>query len=208
MCGWIQLDPDVRRHDDGLMHRAAMRHLQQPLFLLCGHSMGKMDADVDATDAVRTFGHAPFRVDAQAVLRNTVPPAELPDEVCDTTGDGSDKEFNRTHSGVLPSVLHRLVGDDSMPAAHNIVTRSAMIDRRQLHTAPDLAHYGYKWPASHSIGCIGRLVSLRPIMNLVGKVRSRLRIDIGCDIDGFIVRHRPPPASRHVGLDKCGGHAS
>ena len=42
-------------------------------------------------------------------------------------------------------------------------------------------------PIGVSIGRIRRLAALRPIVNLVGKVRSRLCIDIGRDIERFLV---------------------
>lgn len=104
--------------------------------------MGKMDSDVDTTDAVWILGHRPFRIDYQALSGNAVPSAELPDEIPDTTGDGPDKQFNRSHSGILSPVLQRLVGDDSMLAAHDVVARSAVKGRREFHViSPGLGSF-------------------------------------------------------------------
>jgi hypothetical protein len=129
----IEFDRHAGRHREGLMHCAAMRDLQQAFLLVCVDSMGKMDSDLDTTDTARNFGHRPFRLDRQAVSGDAVPHTELSDEVRDTTRDGPDKEFHRTHSGILPSVLHRLVGDDSMLAAHNVVSCPAVKGGREFH---------------------------------------------------------------------------
>jgi hypothetical protein len=123
----IEFDRHAGRHLEGLMHCAAMRDLQQAFLLFCADSMGKMDGDIDPTDTVWNFGHSPFRIDRQAVSGNAVPPAELPDEVRDTTRDRPDKEFDWTHSGILPSILHRLIGDHSMFAAHNVVACPSVV---------------------------------------------------------------------------------
>jgi hypothetical protein len=132
----IEFDRHTGRHRERLMHGAAMRDLQQAFFLFCADSMRKMDGDVDPTDTVWNFGHRPFRIDRQAVSSNAVPPTELPDEVRHTTRDGPDKEFDRTHSGILPSILRPLVGDDSMFAAHNVVSCSSVKGSRKFHLAP------------------------------------------------------------------------
>jgi hypothetical protein len=84
---WIQLYCDDRRHGDSLVDGASMRHFQESLSLFRGDSMRHVDFDVDTTDTVRTFGHAPFRIHAEAVSINAVSPAELPDEIRDTTCD-------------------------------------------------------------------------------------------------------------------------
>jgi hypothetical protein len=135
-CLWIQRDGDVRRYGDSLVDSATVRHLQESLSLFCSGSMRQMDSDVDATNAMGAFGHGPFRIDAQALPRNTVPPAKLPDEIRDTTRHGPDKEFNGTHSRVPTPVLYRLVDDDTMLAAHNVVASAAMVGRREFHHGP------------------------------------------------------------------------
>ena len=208
--GRIQRDPDGRCHGDGLMHCAAMRHLQEPFLLLCADAMGKVDSDVDTTDTMRNFSHRPFRIDRQTVSRNAVPPAELPDEVCDTARNGADEEFNRTHAGILPSVLHRLVGDDPMLAAHHVVARPAVKGGREFHVVSpghaiplpltNAAFRTSRFPTS--IRHVRRLAALRPIMDLVGKVWSRLSIDVRSDIDRFIIGDGPSPTSRHIRLDE------
>ena len=58
----IQLDRDSGRHDDRLMDRAPVRHLQQPLSQLGCHSMGKANRKLDLPDSMRRFGYRPFSV--------------------------------------------------------------------------------------------------------------------------------------------------
>jgi hypothetical protein len=130
------------------MHGAAMRNLQEPFFLLCGDTVGKMDAYVDAADAVGSFGHRPFCLDRQALLRDAVPPTELPNKICDTTREGPDKEFNRSHAGILSSILRGLVGDDAMLTAHNVVTHPAVKRCREFHVV--LPAYGRFLPLTNA----------------------------------------------------------
>jgi hypothetical protein len=98
--------------------------------------MGKMDSNIDTADTVWAFSHRPFGIDRQAVSANTVPPAELSDEVADTTGYRAHEQFNRTHSGILPSVLQRLIRHDSMFAAQDVVSSPAVKRCREFHVSP------------------------------------------------------------------------
>jgi hypothetical protein len=83
--------------------------------------MGKMNRNVDTADTMRPFRHRPFRLDCQALSGDTMSPAELSHEVRHTARDRPDIEFNRAHAGILPPILDRLVGDDSMLPTHNVV---------------------------------------------------------------------------------------
>lgn len=132
---WIKFDPNVRCHGDGLMHRTTVRNLQQSLPLICRNAMGKMDRNVDTTNTMWPLHHRPFRLDSQSVSGDTVPPTELSNEVRNTARNRSDIEFNRTHAGILPSILDRLVGDDAMLPAHNVVPCPAVKGRREFHVA-------------------------------------------------------------------------
>jgi hypothetical protein len=115
------------------MDRATMRDFQQPLLLLGRNTMGKMDGDIDPADTVRVLGHSPFRIDAQPIPRNVVSRAKLAREVGDTTCHRPDKQFDRTHSGILAFVAQGLIGDDAMFAARDVVASPAMIGRRKFH---------------------------------------------------------------------------
>jgi hypothetical protein len=129
----IEFNSNVWRYCERLMYRTTLRNLQQSLSLICRDAMRKMDRDVDTSYAMWSFRHRPFRLDGQTVSGNTVSPAELSDEIRNTARDRPDIEFNRTHSGILPSILHRLVGDDSMLPAHDVVSCPAMKGRREFH---------------------------------------------------------------------------
>ena len=131
----IEFDPDGRGHGDGLMHGTTVRDLQQAFPLICRDAMRKMDRNVDTAHTMRSFRHRPFRLDGQTVPGDTVSPAELSDEVRDATCNGPDIEFNGSHAGILSSILNRLVGDDSMLPAHNVVPCSAVKGRREFHVA-------------------------------------------------------------------------
>jgi hypothetical protein len=129
----VQLDGDIRCHGNGLVHRAAMRHFQESLSLLGSESMGQMDAEVDATDAMWSFGHGPFRIDAQPLTGNVVSRAKLPDEVGHAAGHRPDEQLDRTHPGILSAVVDRLIRDDSMLTARDVVTCPAMKGSREFH---------------------------------------------------------------------------
>ncbi len=135
MCVWIEFDPDGRGHGDGLMHGTTVRDLQQSFPLLCRNAMGEMDRNVDTANTMWPLRHRPFRLDGQTVPGDTVSPAELPDEVRNTARNRPDIEFNRAHAGILPSILNRLVGDDSMLPTHDVVPCPAMKGRREFHVA-------------------------------------------------------------------------
>src|SRR3990172_6432505 len=98
--------------------------------------MGKMDCDVDLADTVRAFGHGPFRINAQTFARNVVPCAELPHKIPDTAGHRADKEFDCTHAGILTVVGDRMVCDDSMLAARDVVPCAAVEGHLEFHRAP------------------------------------------------------------------------
>src|SRR5689334_22675265 len=123
------------------MNRAAMRHLQKPIFQFRRETMRKMNRDVYLTRSMRVLGHGPFRLYAQPLLRNVVSYAELPDKIADAACKGSDKELDRARSGILAAVSHRLIRHDPMLSTENVVTRAAMIQDRKLHAslhAPDM----------------------------------------------------------------------
>lgn len=131
----IEFDPNVRGRGNGLMHRTTVRDLQQSFSLICRDAMRKVDRNVDTAHTMRSFRHRPFRLDGQTVSGDTMSPAELSDEVRNTARDRPNIEFNRTHAGILPSILNRLVGDDSMLPAHNVVPCPAVKGRREFHVA-------------------------------------------------------------------------
>lgn len=117
------------------MHRTPVGDLQQSLPLICRDAVGKMNRNVDTANTMWPLRHRPFRLDRQAVSGDTVSPAELSDEVCNTTCDGPYIELYRPHTGILPSILDRLVGDDSMLPAHNVVPCPAVKGRCKFHRA-------------------------------------------------------------------------
>ena len=129
----IQRDRDGQCTRDRLMDGTTMRDFQQPLFLLGWNSMGKMDGNIDPADTVRTFSHGPFRIDTQPIPRNIVSRTKLAYEVRHAARHGADEEFNRTHSGILPTILRRLIGDDAMFAAVYVVASPAVIGHCEFH---------------------------------------------------------------------------
>lgn len=148
MRGWIECNPDGRCHSDGLVYRTGMSNPQQSFPLICRDAVRQMDSDVDTTDTMRTLGRGPFCIHAEAISINAVPRTELPDEIRNTTCDGTDKEFHRTHPGILPPILDRLVGDDSMLAAHNVVPCPSVIGCGELHLTPEPGSFAA--PHKHS----------------------------------------------------------
>ena len=133
MRGWVHRDRDVGRHSNGLVDGTTMGYLQQPFLLFGRDPMGEMNTDINPTDTMGAFGHRPFHINCQTLSSNAVPPAKLTDKIPHATGYRPDKEFNRAHAGILPSILDRLVGNDPMLAADNVITRSTMKGGCEFH---------------------------------------------------------------------------
>jgi hypothetical protein len=93
-----------------------------------------MDRDVDTAYTMWSFRHRPCRLDGQPVSGDTVSPAELSDEVRNTACDRPDIQFDWAHAGILPPILNRLVGDDSMLPAHDVIPCPAVKGRREFHS--------------------------------------------------------------------------
>jgi len=124
---WREPDPHGWRLRQGLVHRAAMRHSQKPLFQFRRESMRKMNGNVYMAHSMRILCHGPFRLDTQPLLRNVVSRAEFPDEISDTARNRPHKEFHRAEAGILAAISNRLIGHDPVLAAANVETRAAMI---------------------------------------------------------------------------------
>lgn len=123
----IEFDRHPGRHRNGLMHGAAMRDLEKPLTLFCRNTMWQVNRQGDLAYPMRLFRHGPFRLDTQAFGRDLMTVAIATDEIPDATGDGADEELDRTHAGILPPVLGRLIGHDPVSPAGNVVTSPAMV---------------------------------------------------------------------------------
>jgi hypothetical protein len=82
----IEFDRHAGRHRKGLMHGAAMRHLEEP-FALCGRdAMRQVNCQCNLTHPMRLFRHGPFRFDAQPFGLDLMAVAVLTHEITDTTG--------------------------------------------------------------------------------------------------------------------------
>src|SRR5262249_49032911 len=101
----IEFNFHANRHDEGLMHGATMRHLVK-LFALSGrNAMRHVNRQCDPAHPMRLFRHEPFRFNTQPFGRNLMAVAVATHKITDTTGEGTDKEFDWTHAGILSPIL-------------------------------------------------------------------------------------------------------
>jgi len=129
----IELDRHACRHREGLMHGAAMRNLEESLAVFGCETMRQVNRQSDVTHPMRLFRHGPFRLDAQSFGRDLMAVAVPAHEIPDATREGADKEFDRTHPSILPSILDRLIGHHSVLAAGNVVPSSTMVCDCEFH---------------------------------------------------------------------------
>jgi hypothetical protein len=116
-----------------------MRNFQETFFEIRRQAMRKMDRQSNFADTMRALGHRPLGIDSQFVPRDIVARAELSDKIPDATGHRSDEQFDGTHPGILPAVVYRLIRDDTMSSACDVVTHPTMVCHGQFHHAPPLA---------------------------------------------------------------------
>jgi len=121
------LDRHAGRHSEGLMHGAAMRRLEESLAVFGRDAVWQVNRQCDLAHPMRLFCHGPFCLDAQPLGRDLMAVAIATHEITDTTCEGTDKEFDRTHAGILPPVIDRLVCDDSMLAARDVIASAPVI---------------------------------------------------------------------------------
>jgi hypothetical protein len=97
--------------------------------------MRQLNRQCDLTHPMRLFRHGPFRLNAQSFARDLMAVAVPTHEISDATGQRTDEEFDRTHPGILPSILNRLIAHYSMLAARDVISSSTMICRGEFHVA-------------------------------------------------------------------------
>jgi hypothetical protein len=135
----IEFDCHANRHREGLMHGAAMRHFEEPLALFGRDAMRQVNRQCDLTHPMRLFRHSPFRLNTQPFGRDLVAVTEATHEITDTTGECTDEEFDRTHAGILSSIFDRLISDDPVLAARDVISGSTMVSHSEFHDgSPDV----------------------------------------------------------------------
>jgi hypothetical protein len=97
--------------------------------------MRQVNRQCDLAHPMRLFRHGPFRLDAQACSRDLMAVTVSTYKITHTTGDGTDKQFDGTHPGILPAVFYRLIRDDAMCAARNVVASPTMVCGCEFHVA-------------------------------------------------------------------------
>src|SRR6266540_6239459 len=126
----------LRRDREGLVHRAAVRDLQELVLLLWRHSRRKIEAKLHRPDAMGLLGVGPARLDGETLAGDLVPRAVEGHEVADAARQRADKELHRAHPGIASAVFNRLIGHDSVLAARDLEPDAASVDNLHTHRAP------------------------------------------------------------------------
>jgi hypothetical protein len=135
----IELNRHAGCHRDGLMDSAAMRHFEESLVVIGRDAMRQVNCQCHLAYPMRLFRHGPFRLDAQSLGRDLMAVTVAAHEITDTTGERTDEEFDRTHAGILPSIIDRLIGHDPVLAARDVMPSSAMVGHREFHAPSSMS---------------------------------------------------------------------
>src|SRR5689334_603819 len=109
------------------MNRAAMRHLQKPIFQFGQEAMRKLSRNLDLTHSMRVLSHGPFRFYAQPLVWNIATCAQRPAKVDEATCDGSSAHVDWVRADILADVSHRPIRPVRMLSTEIVVTPVAMI---------------------------------------------------------------------------------
>jgi hypothetical protein len=131
----VEFDRHAGGHCERLMYGAAMRDFEKKLALFSRDAMRQVNRQCHLAYSMRLFCHGPFRLDAQPFGRDLMAVAIAAHEIPDTTSERTDEEFDRTHAGILPPILGRLIGDNPVLATRDVMPSSTMVGYGEFHVA-------------------------------------------------------------------------
>src|SRR5213592_4492259 len=110
----------LRWDREGLVHRAAVRDLQQRLLLRRGQCCREVQLQIDAPHAMGLLGEGPASLDGETLTGDLMPRAVAGHEIADAAPQRADEELHRTHTLIMSAILDWLVGHDVMRAASDV----------------------------------------------------------------------------------------
>jgi hypothetical protein len=83
----IEFNGHAGRHREGLMHGAAMCHLEEPLALRSRDAMREVNRECNPAYPMRLFRHGPLCFDAQPFGRDLMAVAVASRKIADSAGE-------------------------------------------------------------------------------------------------------------------------